>query len=216
MVPVAGRPFIEHVLDFLTDAGVNSVVMAVSYRWETLRDHIGSSYRGAAVAYSIEDEPLGTGGAILKCFRECSLQRAFVLNADTLFRVDLEGLMKAHAVANSLVTIALRKMASASRYGAVTCEAGGRITAFHEKMADPRPGLINGGIYVIERQAFELAGLPDRFSFERDFLQERIPDLKPLGVESDAYFIDIGIPEDLQRARQEIAADAAAASGVPG
>jgi D-glycero-alpha-D-manno-heptose 1-phosphate guanylyltransferase len=208
MVEVAGRPFIEHVLDQLLEAGIERVILAVSYRWELLRDRIGESYRGASISYCVEGEPLGTGGAILKCFQEYGLERALILNGDTLFRVDLTELVASHTKEGASITMALRRLEDTARYGVVTCDASGSIDAFHEKSGN-RPGLINGGIYVIERRVFDGVTLPVKFSFERDFLQQRVAELRPLAVTSDdAYFIDIGIPEDLRRARNELAINA--------
>ena len=207
MVPVAGRPFIDHVLDMLVEARIQQIILAVSYRWEALRDHLGDSYRGASLAYSVETEPLGTGGAILKCFRDHGLERALILNGDTLFRVDLGALLETHRRERAPVTMALRKLDDTSRYGFVTCDSTGRDDAFHEKVAG-RSGLINGGIYVVEREALDRAALPERFSFERDFLQKYVAELRPAALESNSYFVDIGIPEDLERARHELAPNA--------
>lgn len=208
MVPVAGRPFIEHVLDLLVGAGVDRLFMAVSYRWELLREHFGDTYRGASLSYSVESEPLGTGGAILKCILEHGLERCLILNGDTLFRVDLAELVQKHTESDSSITLALRWLADTSRYGVVRCDDAGYIESFQEKTGRAEPGLINGGIYVLERSACQKMSLPAKFSFERDFLTEHVRSLRPLGVESRSYFIDIGVPEDLQRARHELAGHA--------
>lgn len=204
MIPVAGRPFVEYVLDMLVHAEVPSIHLAVSYRREAIRAHFGKAYRGIPLLYSVESDPLGTGGAILQCFREHRLRTALVLNGDTLFRVDLDGMVAAHRATDSRITLALRQVADTSRYGAVTCGPDHRIVAFQEK-GSAGPGLINGGIYVVDYAAMEGAALPANFSFERDFLQKNVATLRPLGLISDGYFIDIGIPEDLARARSEIA-----------
>jgi D-glycero-alpha-D-manno-heptose 1-phosphate guanylyltransferase len=207
LVPVGDRPFIAHVLDAVNGAGLTELVMAVSFRWEALRDQFGAAYRGMSIRYSVEAEPLGTGGAIWQCFREYDLQRALILNADTLFRIDLTRLIDLHHSTGATVTMALRRVADTARYGAVECDATGRITAFHEK-GRSGPGLVNGGIYVVERSELEKTAWPAKFSFEQDFLQARLNEVRPVGYESDAYFIDIGVPEDLERARLELASDA--------
>jgi D-glycero-alpha-D-manno-heptose 1-phosphate guanylyltransferase len=205
MIPVAGRPFIDHVLDGLVEIEVDRLFVAVSYRWESFREHLGDSYRGVPLTFSVESEPLGTGGAILKCLQEHALERCLVLNGDTLFRIDLRELVRKHAQSRSLITMALRRLEDASRYGIVHCDDVGYVESFKEKTGLLEPGLINGGIYVLERGAFEKVPMPARFSFERDFLSQHVQALHPLGVESPSYFIDIGIPEDLQRARRELA-----------
>lgn len=203
LVDVAGQPFIEHVLDMVVEAGSTHVIMAVSYRWEMLRDYFGNAYHGVGIDWSVEKNPLGTGGAIRLVFETFALERAFVLNADTLFRVELCELERLHIVSGAMVTMALREVEDVSRFGAVELDAEQRIVAFHEK-GRHGPGLVNGGIYVIERSALDLQNLPLEFSFERDVLQAELARLRPLGVPSKGYFIDIGIPEDLERARREL------------
>lgn len=202
-VDVAGRPFIEHVLDMVVDAGSTRIVMAVAYRWEMLRDYFGTAYRGLDIDWSVENNPLGTGGAIRLAFETFGLERAFVLNADTLFRVDLGELERLHIVSGAMVTMALRVVEDVSRFGAVELDAEQRVVAFHEK-GSHGSGLVNGGIYVIERSTLDLQRLPLEFSFERDVLQAELARLRPLGVPSQGYFVDIGIPEDLDRARRDL------------
>ncbi len=204
MISVGGRPFVEYVLDRLADANVPAIHLAVSYRSEVIQTHLGDSYGDIPLFYSVEDTPLGTGGAILKCFRDHRLPRALILNGDTLFHVDLDALVATHLNAASHVTLALRREADTSRYGAVTCDSSHRVIAFEEKRTGG-PGLINGGIYVAERSGFDVTNVSSTFSFEHDFLEKNLDALRPLAVISDGYFIDIGIPEDLERARREIA-----------
>ena len=202
MIEVGGRPFIEYVLDTLVDAHVPSIHLAVSYRSDFIQSHLGHVYRGTCLSYSVEPQPLGTGGAILKCLREHNLPRALVLNGDTLFRIDLGTMLAAHVDADSQITLALCHVPDASRYGTVVCDSHNHVVTFDEKDAQQKGGLINGGVYIVERSALESVVLPDCFSFERDFLQLNVDMLHPLGVVSDGYFIDIGIPEDLERARR--------------
>jgi D-glycero-alpha-D-manno-heptose 1-phosphate guanylyltransferase len=203
LIPVNGRPFIQYVLDSLVDAGVPTIYLAVSYRWQLIRSELGDRYRGVDLHYSVEDEPLGTGGAILNCYREHSLQTAFVLNGDTLFRVHLAGLLSAHTTTASQITIALRHVSNTSRYGAVSCNSEHQVLDFKEKNIR-QPGLINGGIYIVERRALERWHFPRAFSFEIEFLQQHCTALKPLGVVENGYFIDIGVPDDLNRAQREL------------
>jgi D-glycero-alpha-D-manno-heptose 1-phosphate guanylyltransferase len=200
MIDVAGRPFVEYILDTLVDSGVTRIVLAVSYRWKVLHGHFGDSYRSASLEYSVEERPLGTGGAIRQCLVNHDLAQALILNGDTLFRIDLPGLVSRHRQSSTTVTMALRRVADASRYGLVTCDNFGIVTAFRSD-GEGKPGLINGGTYVVDRLPLDNIELPASFSFERDFLERYVSCIRPLGVESDGYFIDIGIPEDLARAR---------------
>jgi D-glycero-alpha-D-manno-heptose 1-phosphate guanylyltransferase len=203
LISVAGRPFIEHVLDTLLAAGCDHVVIAASYKWQLLRDRLGTSYKDCALDWSIENEPLGTGGAIRQAFEIFALGAAFVLNADTLFRVDLGELESLHRKTGAAVTVALREVSDVGRFGEVVVDASGRIKVFSEK-GRSGPGLINGGVYLIDGKVWSDWASPKSFSFERDFLQKRAALDRFYGFTAREYFIDIGVPEDLERARREL------------
>jgi len=203
LIQVGGRPFIEYVIDGLLNAGCDHVVIAASYKWELLRAHFGNRYKSCDVDWSIEQEPMGTGGAIRQTFEVFGLGAAFVLNADTLFRVDLAELESQHRKSGAKVTVALREVGDVARFGEVVIGADGRIEVFSEK-GRSGPGLINGGVYLIEGTVLPEWAPPGAFSFERDFLQKRAALGKFHGMTARGYFIDIGVPEDLERARREL------------
>jgi D-glycero-alpha-D-manno-heptose 1-phosphate guanylyltransferase len=203
LIEVGGRPFIEHVLDGPVNAGCSRIVVAASYKWKLLRDHLGASYRGCTLDWSIEAEPLGTGGAMRQAFENFGLRAAFVLNADTLFRVDLAAMEERHLKSGALVTVALRETADVTRFGKVSVGEDGRIKLFSEK-AGSGPGLINGGIYLIGDHVWSDSVPLKAFSFERDFLQKRVATEQLYGFVAHGYFIDIGVPDDLDRARREL------------
>jgi NDP-sugar pyrophosphorylase family protein len=207
MAPVAGKPFLERLLGRLAAQGVVRAVLAVGYKREIIRAHFGAAFRGIALEYSEETEPLGTGGAIRRAFEESGCARAIVLNGDTWCTLDLDALTTAHARAGAPATLALLRVPDAARYGAVELDADGRIAAFREKSPQPAPGLINAGVYVLERRVFELAPAQPRFSFEQDVLQAHAAAARFAGYVAEAAFIDIGVPEDYRRA-QSLLADA--------
>jgi D-glycero-alpha-D-manno-heptose 1-phosphate guanylyltransferase len=207
MVPVAGRPFVEFVLDGLVEAGCTRIVLAVSYLRETIIERFGGAYRGVALEYSIEEAPMGTGGAIRDALRFTRDDAALVLNGDTLFRVDIGALVASHWRSSADITVALRRMADTARYGAVELDGEGSIRAFHEK-GRAGPGLVNGGVYVVNSRVIHACVATEGpSSFERDVLGQRVGELRLLGVPSNGYFIDIGVPEDLIRARGELGDD---------
>src|SRR5580658_5693413 len=172
LIEVAGRPFIEYVLDGLAEAGCEHIVIAASYKWELLREHLGTRYRDCVLEWSIEATPLGTGGAMRQAFEHFDLETAFVLNADTLFRVDLAAMRAQHQLTSASVTVALREVADVSRFGEVMVDENGLIRRFNEK-ARNGPGLINGGIYLVDGRIWSDLALVEDFSFERDYLQKR-------------------------------------------
>jgi D-glycero-alpha-D-manno-heptose 1-phosphate guanylyltransferase len=203
LMQVGGRPFIEHVLDYLVAAGCDHLVIAASYKWELLRERLGSSYNGCALGWSVETKPLGTGGAIRQAFKLFDLAAAFVLNADTLFRVDLAAMERQQLASRATVTVGLREVPDVARFGEVVIDEGGRIVLFSEKGRHGR-GLINGGVYLIDGRVWQDRQLPEAFSFERDFLQQRIKTEALYGYQADGYFVDIGVPDDLERARRDL------------
>jgi D-glycero-alpha-D-manno-heptose 1-phosphate guanylyltransferase len=202
MLHVAGRPFIAHVLDHICTAGVDEIVLAAGFAWQPLHSFVGNQWAGRAVRYSVEEHPLGTGGAVLKAMRVAQIDQALVLNGDTLFRLDIDAfLTKApHDVAT---TIALRTVADCSRFGRVELDADERINSFGEK-GHAGAGLINAGIYLQHRCALETFG-DSPFSFESDYLAARFATAPIAGLVFDDYFIDIGVPADLERAQRELA-----------
>ncbi len=203
MAPVRGRPFLAYVLDELLTQGIERVVLAVGYKAEAIRDYFGDQYAGLELVYSVEEEPLGTGGGIRQAVGLCTSEAVFVLNGDTYFSVAFERLFNRFAAAESLLTIALKEMHDFDRYGTVLVNDAGVITGFREK----RPmaaGLINGGVYLMRSSLFELKSLPDRFSFEQEILEAEYRRGRFHAEIFDGYFIDIGIPEDYERAQGEL------------
>jgi len=199
MAPVCGRPFMEYVLDDLIDKGADRIVLAVGYRQEVIREHFGARWRGAEIIYSSEDTPLFTGGAIRQGLSFCRDERVVIVNGDTFFDVDLDGMLRFAEEVGAPLVIASRHMEHFERYGVILSE-NGRVTAFEEKR--PRDeGDINGGIYVVRRDLLD--DMPAKFSFEKDFMERYVAE-KPMYVwPSDGYFIDIGIPEDYERAQRD-------------
>jgi D-glycero-alpha-D-manno-heptose 1-phosphate guanylyltransferase len=203
MALIGTRPFLEYLLDDLVEQGIEQTVLAVSYRWEVIREHFGLVYRGMNLDYSVEEEPLGTGGAIKQAMLTLADDEVVVLNGDTRFRVNLVKMEKVHRNSAAQLTIALKRVADSGRFGRVEVSADGVVTSFLEKSSDG-PGLINGGIYIMNRSLFEDFLVPEKFSFELDLVAPNIDRIKPRAFQSDAYFIDMGIPEDYDRAQREI------------
>ena len=203
MAPVCGRPFLTYVLGQLQSHGVQRAVLATGYRHEVVADYFGSSYAGMALSYAVETEPLGTGGGIRKGLELCSGQNVVVLNGDTFFAVDLAAMLAFHLRSRADITVALKGLEDFDRYGAVLLE-GERIVAFHEKKKCAK-GFINGGVYIVRKGLFAGIELPERFSFEVDFLGKFLHSLNVIGFKSAGYFIDIGVPADYERAGRECA-----------
>lgn len=206
MAPVAGRPFLEYVLDQLDRAGVQNLTLALGYRSEVIEQHFGDRYRGVRIRYSVEEEPLDTGGAILAAVADADVgsEPVLVLNGDTFLKVDYRALFAWYEKRPSSIAMVLRHVSNVERFGSVVL-VDDTVTRFEEK-GQIGPGLINAGIYIIKPEIFSAIGLQGRFSFETEVLQKHCSLLKPRAFVCDDYFIDIGIPEEYDRAQDELAA----------
>ena len=200
MAPVAGRPFLCHLLDDLVRQGYTHVVLATGYMHEAVEAFFGNRYRDLAVSYARETTPLGTGGAIVNGLQHCTEERITVLNGDTLFRVSHSPLLHDR----SRLALLLRKVPDAGRYGSVVIDpTSGLVTAFREKDPDAGEGLINAGVYRLHRSLLAGHAPGQPFSFEREVLQALHEPIHAYPMEG--YFIDIGVPDDYRRAQKELA-----------
>jgi len=202
MAPIAGRPFLEILLHQLQGAGCGRVVLSVGHLHQVILDHFGSAFGAMRVDYSIESAPLGTGGAIRAALEHASENAVLALNGDTFLDADYAAMLRFHAAQAARMTIAVTHRDDVGRYGGVIVRDG-RITGFQEK-GRSGPGWINAGAYVIDKEIEWPAHLPEKFSFETDFLAPEIARLSPAAYEVDGFFLDIGVPEDLDRAQTEL------------
>jgi D-glycero-alpha-D-manno-heptose 1-phosphate guanylyltransferase len=200
MASVQGRPFLAFVLDQLVDTGFRTAILAVGYRHEAIRSYFGADYRGLALLYSPEDEPLGTGGAIRLACVQVTARDVFVLNGDTYLELDFRGMLDAHVGAAAQLSMAVCQVPDVARYGALELSEG-IVQAFREK-GRSGPGWINGGVYVLGPELRDRFPRRDAFSFEQELLVPGTQSIRPLAFPTTGLFIDIGIPEDYLRAQQ--------------
>jgi D-glycero-alpha-D-manno-heptose 1-phosphate guanylyltransferase len=203
MAPVAGRPFLAYILDALAEAGFESVVLAVGYRHEAIRDHFGDHHRGLALRYSVESSPLGTGGALRLALDQVEADPVFVLNGDTWLELDYHTMLAAHQAAGARLSVAACRVPDVGRYGRleVTSE---RIVGFREK-GERGPGLINAGTYLVSTEVLARIPASRPHSFEQELLMAQVAELQPLAFVTAGLFIDIGVPEDYARAQTLLA-----------
>lgn len=203
MASIAGRPFLEILLRQLTRSGCTRALLSVGHLHTVIQDRIGASFSGMRIDYIIEETPLGTGGAIRTSLAQATEDSVLVLNGDTFLDADYPAMMRFHAAKGAATTIAITRQANVARYGAVVVRDR-RIVGFEEKGtegAGPSPVWINAGAYVLNKNLQWPPALPEKFSFETDFLTPEIARLAPMAFEVEGFFLDIGIPEDLDRAQ---------------
>jgi D-glycero-alpha-D-manno-heptose 1-phosphate guanylyltransferase len=207
MAPVNGMPFLHYLFLYMQRQGITDVVLSVGYKSEIIKDFFGEKYSRINITYCVEEEPLGTGGGIAKAMSMIGSD-AFVLNGDTFFDVNLTELRNFHIEKEADISLALKRMTDFERYGTVEVGNCDRVLQFHEKQYRTE-GLINGGAYVLSKDLFtnveniDEQALPQKFSFEKDILEKHLLPLHYHGLEFDNYFIDIGIPEDYQKAQED-------------
>lgn len=204
MATLAGKPFLEYLLNYLQNNRLQRVILSLGYLAEAVKAHFGDRYGDLSIEYSVEEEPLGTGGAVKMALQLASSQSVFVLNGDTFFDADLPEMLHQHKLSKAQVTIALHEAQNAGRYGVVAINSDGRILSFSEKQPGFGHGLINGGIYLVEKDFLSKHPLTGNFSLEKDVFPRECDSALIYGYHSNGYFIDIGIPDDYRRACEEI------------
>ncbi|OJY81940.1 MAG: nucleotidyltransferase [Sphingobacteriales bacterium 44-15] len=203
MAPVNGKPFLAYVVRYLQQQGIRRFIFALGYKHNDFDAFLRSFFKEDQYTVSIEEEPLGTGGAIrLACDKALS-ENVLVANGDTIFEADVAALANFHHRHQAACTLALKPMINFSRYGAVVLDKDGVIQQFREKQQCSE-GLINGGMYALNTAKFRAHDLPGKFSFEKEFLEKYTAEQTFYGLPQDGYFIDIGIPEDYEKARLEL------------
>jgi D-glycero-alpha-D-manno-heptose 1-phosphate guanylyltransferase len=203
MAPVADRPFLAYLLQWLLQFEVDRVILSVGYLRDVIKEWMASHPNDYPfeISYAVEEEPLGTGGGIRLAMEQVKGKEAVILNGDTFFDVNLNQFIQEHHTHNALLSMALKPMRAFDRYGAVESEKG-IVRAFKEKQYCAE-GEINGGVYLLNKENPFFDALPAKFSFETDILHPYCKHGAICGSTYDGYFIDIGIPEDYQRANRE-------------
>jgi mannose-1-phosphate guanylyltransferase len=196
VMPLAGRPFLSFMLDWLNGHGVDEVILSCGFMSDAVRQVLGDIYNGMRLRYVVEEEPLGTAGPVRLALDQGVLEeRLLVLNGDVLSDMDLTGELEAHERTGARVTLALHPVEDTSSYGVVPLMDDGQVEAFLEKTAEPPTNLVNAGAYVVERAvAEELIPAGRAVSFEREVFPALVGD-GLYGYEAAGYWVDIGTPE---------------------
>jgi NDP-sugar pyrophosphorylase family protein len=194
MLPVGGRPFVEYLVIRLARSGFDQIVFATGHQAGPLRDHFGDGGRwDMAIRYSNESEPLGTAGAIRLAAVETSDDPLAILNGDSYLDVDPRLILDAVG-ADFPMAMALAHVPDASRFGRVDLSAKSLVMGFAQGDGRPGPATINAGIYGLRRHVLDAIPAGRLVSLEREILPE-LAGKGLLGIPSDGYFVDIGIPE---------------------
>ena len=203
MALIRGRPFLEYQMDFWISQGVTKFILSVGYLNQKIINHFGDNYHTVPIDYFVEDEPLGTGGALLLAAQD--LKETFVvLNGDTFFEIDLNYLIAFHKKQQAELTLSLFKSNQLGRYMGVNLADDGKILSLQSE-GNKLTLLANGGVYLVNPSV--LKRLNDKSYIKSSLENDLLPQFISLGVglyglESTGKFIDIGLPEDYYRAQK--------------
>lgn len=204
MAPINRLPFLNYVFDYLKFYKIQHVVLSTGYLSEKIVEFYKDEFKGIKISYAKEETPLGTGGGIRNAMTKCKTDDVLVLNGDSFFDVDIKTHYRNHIFKQADCTLALRKVDNAARYGTIQLGRLNRIAAFKEKDNKEVEGLINGGVYILNRAIYLNKTESDSaFSIEKDFYEKKIKELNIFGFDYNGYFIDIGIPEDYKKAQDD-------------
>jgi histidinol-phosphate phosphatase family protein len=201
MALLHNRPFLEWKLLSLAAQGVKRVVLATGHRAEAVRDHFSDgTWRGLELAFSNEETPLGTGGAVRRAAQLVHARELLVLNGDSYCTFDLCELSRVHRLNDAVATLWLEEIDGTGQFGGVEIGNKGIVTGFWERRGNGGSGLVNAGVYLLQREL--LLSIPtESFSLEKDLF----PGLVGQGLYSctgDGFLVDIGTPESLRDAER--------------
>jgi len=203
LAKINGQPFLEILIDYIASQGGRRFILCVGHGADGVESYFKQKYRDREIIFSLEDSPLGTGGAIKQASLHVKTDRFLAMNGDCFCVIDYRRLIDFHQKQRSKATLAVTLMPDARDYGTIEVSTTGAINAFKEKQPVAAPAFINTGTYCFERDVFSLVETPAKFSIEYDFF----PHLVGQGFyafEVENKFIDIGTPERYSWAQEHL------------
>lgn len=224
MVPTAGVPFLAHQIARAAAAGVTHIVMATCYLAEVFEPYFGDGAAfGLRLEYVVEEEPLGTGGAIRNAAQRLTGgpdSPVLVFNGDILTGLDIAGLVEAHEVADADVSLHLVRVEDPRAFGLVPTDSAGRVLGFTEKPQTPEEIItdqINAGCYVFRRSVIDSIPADRPVSVERETFPGLLAAGATLhGVTENTYWMDLGKPEAIIQASADLVRGIVPSPAVPG
>lgn len=198
MAPVSNRPFLEILLSLIARKGFTRVILSTGYMASTISCHFGNKFGELDLCYAVEENALGTGGATRLALSKSTQDHVFIFNGDTYLDLEVNLIENKWRSLQQPIVVA-RYVDDTSRFGSLLLN-NGKVNSFNEK-GSSGPGFINAGCYVLPREILDHFPLYHHFALEADFLSPQASKGKINYFVTDGLFIDIGIPEDYQRAQ---------------
>ncbi|MFQ5561917.1 MAG: nucleotidyltransferase family protein [Nitrospinota bacterium] len=200
MAEINGKPFLEHLLYFLTGSGFTRFILSIGYMGEKIEEFFETHRLKENIVFSKESKPLGTAGAIKLAETRLTSPCFFVINGDSFAEVDFDYMRKRAIERKANAVISLLRIQKPDRYGLVTLGEGGSVIEFGEKKQGLQTGFINSGVYCLQKEMLKMIEPNTAVSLERDIFPKLIGQ-RFFGVPFEGRFIDIGIPKDYFRAQ---------------
>ena len=198
LAPINNKPFLFYLLEYLKKFKFDQYIFALGFRSELVIDYLNENFNDLDLIYSVEENPLGTGGAIKAALNFATTRQVIALNGDSFFNIDYNQFFEFHKSKESKFSIALAEIKDNDRYGGVEL-SDDVITSFKEKQTGSdyfKTTLINSGIYLIDFAYFSELSMPESFSIEKDFFENNNKSIHIHGKAFQNKFIDIGVPND--------------------
>ncbi len=204
LFPIVGVPLIDHMVNWLGNAGIDEVILAVNHLSDKLRTEIGLERLGSKITFSIEENPLGTAGPIRLVKDELDEEAFVVVNGDIVSDINLKQMIKHHEDNKAKATIGLTTVRDSSPYGTVETNDSGRITRFEEKSKNRKSHTINAGVYVLDPSIIQLIPPAIASSMERMIFPQLVEEKGIWGWKHTGYWYDIGTIPEYLRANMEL------------
>ncbi len=207
MVPIGGKPLLEHHLELFKRQGIREFIVNLHFLPEKITSYFGDGSRfGVSITYSHEPELLGTAGAVKKMESELRGESFIVFYGDNLVRVDFAPLLEFHRIRQAQATVALFASPEPWTGGVVETDSNGRVLRFVEKpdRKQVSTNLISGGIFVLKPQVLDVIPAGQFYDFGRDVFPKLLAESRPVyAMAPKAYIQDVGTPERLARAQRD-------------
>jgi len=203
LAKIDGKPFIALLIEFIASQGGQRFILCTGHGAEAVERTLADAFPKLDIVFSREEEPLGTGGAIKQAAALVHSPRFLAMNGDCFCVIDYGQLINRHISRKAAATIAVTRLDDAREYGTIEIGSDGRIEAFKEKQPAAAPALINTGTYCLNKDVFDLAKTPQKFSIEYDFFP-RLVGKGFWSFEVPNKFVDIGTPERYQWAQEHL------------
>ena len=220
MVPICGKPCIEHIVELVHKHGIDDVVVTLAFMPQVIRSYLGDgSSLGVRIEYAVEEQPLGTAGSVRNA-KELLDETFVVISGDALCDFDIGEIVRFHRERGALATLALKSVDNPLEFGVVIVDDEGRIERFLEKPSWGQvfSDTINTGVYVIEPELLDRIPEGEPYDFSKQLFPELLAEGAPLYgyvVPEDKYWKDIGTIEQYREANQDVL-DGLVGVDVPG